>query len=252
MKIVRFELGQRIGYGVVDGNTVFSIKGDIYDEFGIGKKLCSLSEVRLLAPVQPKIVVGVGANYYALAKEVGTEIPSEPSLFFKPPSSVVGHLDNIVYPKISNDVRFGGELAVVMKYQARNVPEDRALEYVLGYTCGNDLTARDLQDRSPIRNKSFYTSCPLGPCVATDINAANLRIKSRLNGILIQDESTSDMIFSVSQIISYITEFMALEPFDVILTGTSRKETRINIGDTIEVEIEGIGVLRNTVTKYSI
>jgi 2-keto-4-pentenoate hydratase/2-oxohepta-3-ene-1,7-dioic acid hydratase in catechol pathway len=252
MKIVRFELQQRIEYGVVDEDSIFSIEGNICGQFSIGKKLCGLSEVRLLSPVQPKIVVGVGGNYYGLLKAAGMEIPSEPSLFLKPSSSVVGHLDNIVYPKISNDVRFGGELAVVVKYEARNVTEDRALEYVLGYACGNDLTARDLQDRSPTRNKSFYTSCPLGPCVATDINAANLRIKSRLNGILIQDDSTSDMIFSVNQIISYITEFMALEPFDVILTGTSRKETKINIGDTIEVEIEGIGVLRNTVTKYSI
>lgn len=249
-KIIRFELEQRTEYGVVEKDTVFSIEGNICHEFSIGKKLCSLSEVRLLSPVQPRIVVGVGGNYYGLLKEVGMEIPSEPSVFLKPSSSVVGHLDNIIYPRISNDVRFGGELAVVMKYEARNVPEDRALEYVLGYTCANDLTARDLRDRFPTRNKSFYTSCPLGPCIATDIKRDNLKIKSRLNGILMQDDSTSDMIFNISKIISYITEFMALEPFDVILTGTSRKETRINIGDTIKVEIEGIGVLQNTVTRY--
>lgn len=247
MKIIRFELGQRIGYGVVDGDTVFSIEGNICDQFSVGRKLCSLSEVRLLSPVQPKIVVGVGGNYYGLLKEVGDEVPSEPSLFFKPSSSVVGHLGNIVYPRMSNDVRFGGELAVVIKYEARNVPEDRALEYVLGYTCGNDLTAHDLPS---MRNKSFYTSCPLGPCIATDINADNLRTKSRLNGSLIQDGSTSDMVFDVGKIISYITEFMALEPLDVIITGTSVRERKIHIGDTVEVEIEGIGILRNTVTKY--
>ena len=251
MKIIRFEWQHIIQYGVVDRGVVYTIEGNICDEFGVGKKLCSLNEVRLLAPVQPKVVVGVGTNYYGLIKEVGMEIPSEPSLFLKPSSSVVGHLESIVYPKISSDVRFGGELTVVIKRVARHVPEDRALEYVLGYTCGNDLTARDLPDAIPTRSKGFYTFCPLGPCINTGIKANNLRIRSRLNGVLIQDDSTSDLIFSISQIISYITEFMTLEPFDVILTGTSKKETRINIGDTIEVEIEEIGILRNTVTKYS-
>ena len=249
MKIIRFEWQQTTQYGVVDNDSVFSIEGSILGDFSIGKKLCNLSDVKLLAPVQPKIVVCIGGNYYRLLREAGREIPSEPSSFLKPSSSVIGHLDNIVYPKVSNEVSFGGELAIIMKYEARNVPEYRALEYVLGYTCGNDLTAHDLPERFLTRAKSFYTFCPLGPCIATDINPDNLKIRSRLNGVLIQDDSTSDMIFNVSQIISYITGFMALEPLDVILTGTSRRETKINIGDIIEIEIEGIGILRNTVTQ---
>lgn len=248
MKIVRFEWEGAIRSGVMDADTVFGIGGSILGDFVVADKLCNAGDVRLLSPVQPRTVVGVGANYYRVVREVGMEIPREPSLFLKAASCVVGHLDHIVYPKISSDVRFEGELAVVMKHEARHVPEDRALEYVLGYTCANDLTARDLQDRFPTRNKSFYTSCPLGPCIATDIDADSLRIKSRLNGMLIQDDSTADMIFGVSKTITYITQFMPLEPLDVILTGTSRRATRIRRGDTVEVEIEGIGVLRNTVT----
>lgn len=250
MKIIRFRQGQTIKHGIVHEDTVFSIEGNVYGDFVVGKELCSLSDVRLLPPTQPKIVVGVGRNYYRFVEETGRKMPTEPVLFFKPSSSVVGHLDNIVYPEISSDVEYGAELAVVMKYETRNVPEDRALDYILGYTCALDLATCDLADEHPTRIKSFYTFCPLGPYITTNIDGQNLRIESRVNSILKQDGSTSDMIFSISKIISYITKFMALEPGDVILTGSPRKETEINIGDTIEVEIEGIGILRNTVTKY--
>jgi 2-keto-4-pentenoate hydratase/2-oxohepta-3-ene-1,7-dioic acid hydratase in catechol pathway len=246
VKIIRFEWKQDVKYGVVDGDSVFLLKGDILGDFGIGKKLCRLGDVKLLAPVQPNIVVGIGGNYHSLLK-VDTSIHSKPEAFLKPPSCVIGHLDNIIYPKIVDGVHIEGELAVIMKREARHVPEDRALEYVLGYTCGNDLTAHIEGDRSHTRVKSFYTFCPLGPCIATDIDPSNLNIKSRLNGVLIQDDYTRDMVFNVSKIISHVTEFMALQPLDVILTGTSRPPTSINVGDTVEVEIEGIGILRNTV-----
>jgi 2-keto-4-pentenoate hydratase/2-oxohepta-3-ene-1,7-dioic acid hydratase in catechol pathway len=249
VKIIRFEWEKTPRYGIVDDDSVFTLEGDLLGDFGIGRKLCSLADVKLLAPVQPNIVVGIGGNYHNLLK-VDTSIHSKPEAFLKPPSSVIGHLGNIVYPKIVNAVHMEGELAVVMKHEARHVPEERALEYVLGYTCANDVTAHIEGERSATRVKSFYTFCPLGPCIVTGLDPNKLKITSRLNGVLIQDKDpTSDMVFSVSKIISHVTEFMALRPFDVILTGTSQPPALIKVGDITEVEIEGIGILRNTVTQ---
>lgn len=249
MKIIRFEWQQTIMYGVTDAGSVFSIEGDILGDFSIGKKLCSMSDVKLLAPVQPKILVCIAANYHKGLRELGREIPGEPELFFKPASSVVGHLEDIVYPDVSKEVGIAGEVAVVMKYEARKVPVDKALDYVLGYTCVNDVMAMDLErkDRFPTRAKSYYAFCPLGPCIATDINGDDLKIRYSINDTVIADESTSDMIFNISQTISYITQFMALEPLDVVLMGSPIRNEIVKIGDTIEVEIEGIGKLRNTV-----
>jgi 2-keto-4-pentenoate hydratase/2-oxohepta-3-ene-1,7-dioic acid hydratase in catechol pathway len=235
MKIIRFALGQSIHYGVIEGTKVFQIDGNIFDLLNIGKHLCHINDVQLLAPVQPKIVVGVGRNYRKPGTVDDENIPPEPQLFFKPSSSVIGHLNNIIYPKISKDVRSGGELAVVMKRKAIN-----------------DLTAFDINERDVFvtRPKSFYTFCPIGPCIATDIGVDNLKITSKLNGNLKQQGSTREMIFSISKIISYISEFMALEPGDVVLTGTPGEGSfGVNVGDTIDVEIEGIGLLRNPVVS---
>jgi 2-keto-4-pentenoate hydratase/2-oxohepta-3-ene-1,7-dioic acid hydratase in catechol pathway len=249
VKIIRFEWEKTTRYGVVDGDSVFLLKGDLLGDFGKGKKLCNLGDVRPLAPVQPNIVVGIGGNYHSLLK-VDTSIHSKPEAFLKPPSSVIGHLDNIVYPKMVNAVHMEGELAVVMKREARRVPEEKALEYVLGYTCANDVTAHIEGERPGARIKSFYTFCPIGPCIVTDLDPSKLKITSRLNRVLVQDnDPTSDMVFSVSKIISYVTEFMALRPFDVILTGTSRPPAQLKVGDITEVEIEGIGILRNPVSQ---
>lgn len=248
MKIIRFEWKQAAKYGIVDGPGVFPIKGSILGDLAIGKRLCNLDDVKLLAPVQPNIVVGIGGNYHGLLK-VDTSIHTKPEAFLKPPSSVIGHLDNIIYPGIVSNVHMEGELAVIMKREARHVTEDEALDYVLGYTCANDVTAHIEGDKGHTRAKSFYTFCPLGPCIATDLDPGNLNLKSRLNGALIQDDQTSDMVFNVSKIISYVTEFMALQPLDVILTGTPKPPKPIKVGDITEVEIEGIGILRNTVVQ---
>jgi 2-keto-4-pentenoate hydratase/2-oxohepta-3-ene-1,7-dioic acid hydratase in catechol pathway len=248
VKIVRFKREQEVRHGILDGSTIFSVEGSIFGDFNIGKKLCDLSEVRLLSPVQPKIVVGIGSNYSAHPAD--QHIPIKPEVFLKPASSVVGHMASIIYPKVSKDVRCGGELAVVMKREARHVTIDKAMEYVLGYTCGNDVTAFDLaeEDVLPTRAKSLYTFCPLGPWISTGIDGDNLRIESRLNRVLMQAASTSNMISSIGKIISFVSEFMLLEPGDVIMTGSpGSDEFAINVGDTVEVEIEGIGVLRNTV-----
>ena len=250
MKIIRFEWEQGVRYGVLDGDDVWVIEGDILGSFTAAEKLCALGDVRLLAPVQPKTVACVAANYHQLMKYVDREIPKEPEVFLKPPSAVTGHLGGIVYPTVSRHLTWGGELAVVMKREARNVPEERALDFVLGYTCANDVTASDLTaERFPTRAKGFYTFCPLGPCIATDIDGNNVTLKSTLNGQLIVDDSTSGMIFSVKKAVSYISQFMALEPLDVVLMGTPRPETTVHVGDVVEVEIEGIGTLRNTVVK---
>lgn len=247
MKIIRFQWKQDTRYGILDGESVLSLDGDVLGDFTAGKKLCKLSDVKLLAPVQPGIVVGLGGNYHSLLA-VDTSIHTKPEAFLKPPSAVIGHLDNILYPPIADNVHLEGELAVIMKREARHVPEDRAMDYVLGYTCANDVTAHIKEDKGSTRGKGFYSFCPIGPCIATDLDPDNLKITSRLNGTVIQDsDTTSDMVFNVKKIISYITEFMALQPLDVILTGTSRPPALIRAGDTIEIEIGGIGVLRNTV-----
>jgi 2-keto-4-pentenoate hydratase/2-oxohepta-3-ene-1,7-dioic acid hydratase in catechol pathway len=249
MKIIRFQWKESTRYGVLDGESILSLKGDILGDFTAGKKLCNLSDVRILAPVEPGIVVGLGGNYHRLLA-VDTSIHSKPEAFLKPPSAVIGHLDNILYPPMVDNVHLEGELAVIIKREARHVPENNAMDYVLGYTCANDVTAHIKTDRSSMRSKAFYTFCPLGPCIATGLDPDNLKITSLLNGSLIQDgDSTSDMVFNVARIISYITEFMSLQPLDVILTGTSRPPTLIKVGDIVEIEIEGIGLLRNTVVN---
>jgi len=253
MRIIRFEWERRARYGVLDGDAVFAIDGSVVGDFVVGEKLCSVSEVKLLAPVQPRIVTCIAANYYDLCEETGREIPVAPQVFFKPSSAVVGHLGDIAYPEVSRHVTCGGELAVVVKREARKIPEDRALDFVLGYTCANDVTAWDLiNERFPTRAKGYYTFCPLGPCIATDIDGDNITLKSRLNGELILNHSTSGMIFGVKEALSYISQFMALEPLDVILMGTPRPETTFTVGDVVEVEIEGIGTLRNRVVAENL
>jgi 2-keto-4-pentenoate hydratase/2-oxohepta-3-ene-1,7-dioic acid hydratase in catechol pathway len=250
MKIIRFEWEQEPQYGVLDGDNVRAIDGDMLSDFAAGRKLCALGQVRLLAPVRPRAVACVAANYHELMKYVDRELPKEPEVFLKPPSAVVGHLDDIVYPAVSKHLTCGGELAVVMRRQAIRVSQENALDFVLGYTCANDVTAWDLvAERFPTRAKGFYTFCPLGPCISTDIDGDNVTLRSRLDGELIVDASTSGMIFSVREAISYISQFMALEPLDVLLMGTPIPETTVDVGDVVEIDIDGIGTLRNTVVK---
>lgn len=247
MKVIRFMWENNIYYGTINDNDVLLLEGDILDDFTIGKKITTLQDVKLLAPVESSLVVGIGGNYHGLLK-LDKSIHSRPSAFIKPPSSIIGHLGNIIYPNIVNDIHMEGELAVIIKKRAIHVQEENALDYVFGYTCANDVTAHIDDEESITRLKSFFTFCPLGPCIETELDPENLKITSRLNGELIQNaDSTSDMVFNVNKIISYITEFMALQPFDVILTGTSKPPAKMNIGDLTEVEIEGIGVLRNMV-----
>jgi 2-keto-4-pentenoate hydratase/2-oxohepta-3-ene-1,7-dioic acid hydratase in catechol pathway len=209
-----------------------------------------LGDVRLLAPAEPSKIVCVGRNYLKHAKELGNEMPSEPLLFLKPPSSVIGPNDPIVLPEQSQQVEHEAELAVVIGRTAHQIAEgDNPLSYVLGFTCLNDVTARDLQrkDVQFTRAKSFDTFCPMGPWLMTDLNVADVQVTCRVNGAEKQSGRTSEMAFPVDLLIRYISRVMTLYPGDVIATGTPAGVSQLRHGDTVEVEIEGIGVLSNPI-----
>ncbi|MDQ6801714.1 MAG: fumarylacetoacetate hydrolase family protein [Acidobacteriota bacterium] len=198
---------------------------------------------------RPSKIVAVGRNYAEHAKELGNEAPSEPIIFLKPPSALLPHEGRIVRPPQSQRVDFEGELAMVIGKRARNVKADRWRDFVRGFTCANDVTARDLQKKDVqfTRGKGFDTFCPLGPHIETDLDPANLSLVTRVNGEIKQNGRTSMMIFPCAFIVEFITGVMTLEPGDVILTGTPSGVGPLQSGDTVEVEIEGIGTLRNHV-----
>lgn len=205
--------------------------------------------MKITERITPTKIVCVGRNYADHAKELGNEAPAEPLLFFKPPSAVIGNGDTIERPSLSQRVDFEGELAIVIGRDARNVKASDWRDYVLGYTCANDVTARDLQkkDGQFTRGKGFDTFCPLGPHIETDLDISDVRISTRVNGETRQNGRTSQMIFSPGVLIEYITAVMTLVRGDVVLTGTPSGVGPLNAGDVVEVEVEGIGVLRNVV-----
>jgi 2-keto-4-pentenoate hydratase/2-oxohepta-3-ene-1,7-dioic acid hydratase in catechol pathway len=210
----------------------------------------SLDEVKLLAPVTPSKVVCVGRNYLEHAAELGNKMPDEPLLFLKAPSAVIGYDDNIELPQVSHQVEHEGELGVVIGKTARNVGENEdALSYVFGYTCVNDVTARDLQrkDVQFTRAKSFDTFCPVGPWVVTELDPANASVTTRVNGEVKQQGNTADMAFGVAFLIRYISAIMTLNPGDLIATGTPAGVSRMKHGDVVEVEVSGVGILKNQV-----
>ena len=207
-------------------------------------------EAKLLAPVAPSKIVCVGRNYLEHAAELGNKMPEEPLLFLKPSSSIIASGDAIKLPRMSQQVEHEGELGVVIGRVASQLTADEdPLSYVFGYTCVNDVTARDLQrkDVQFTRGKSFDTFCPVGPWIETDIDPANVTVETRLNGEVKQKGNTSDMAFPVAFLIRYISEIMTLYPGDLIATGTPAGVSRMKHGDTVEVEVAGIGVLRNQV-----
>lgn len=251
MIICRLQWINEINWGIVENDMIFRLEGDPYGDFSKGKKLCQLQDARLLAPVKPGITIACGLNYTGHIKELGYSASEEPVLFFKPSNTIIGPDDTIPYPEITKDLCYEGELCVVLKHKAKKVPEEQALDYVLGYTCGNELTARDLwpdKDKHITRAKGFDNSGPLGPFVVTGLNPYNLNIRSRVNGELKQDANTGEMLFGVKKLVSYISSFLTLQPGDVVWTGTPKGGLcSVKVGDTIEVEIEGIGILRNKV-----
>jgi len=209
------------------------------------------SDVMLLAPLTPSKVICVGRNYADHAKEHGAEVPKVPIIFFKPPSSVIGPDEAIVLPPESKQVEHEAELAVVIRKRGRRIPPDEALDYVFGYTIANDVTARDLQfsDGQWTRGKGFDTFCPLGPWIETEFDPSDVMIECHVNDQLRQMASTRDMVFRVNQLIAFTSNFMTLEPADVILTGTPAGVGPLNDKDTVVVSIRGIGELSNRVVK---
>jgi 2-keto-4-pentenoate hydratase/2-oxohepta-3-ene-1,7-dioic acid hydratase in catechol pathway len=249
MRLVRFRFGDRIATGVVEGEAVRALAGTFFQNPVPSGEEIPLDDVRLLAPILPSKVVCLGKNYPAHAAEFGGEVPEEPLVFLKPSTSVSGPGDPIPLPPISNRVDYEGELAVIIGRIARNVRAEEAFRYILGYTCGNDVTLRDLQKKDDqwARAKGFDGSCPLGPWVETELDPIDVHLQTRVNGEVRQSASTSDMVFGVATIIEFVTEFMTLLPGDVIMTGTPEGVGKLEPGDRVEVEVDGIGALMNPV-----
>ncbi|MFI2752579.1 fumarylacetoacetate hydrolase family protein [Cellulomonas sp. P22] len=259
MRIARFTTGDDPRYALVDGEAgseqLVVITGDpIYTPVQPTGERIPLDDdgVRLLAPVIPRSkIVGVGRNYAAHVAEMGNELPSAPLLFLKPNTSVIGPDDPIVLPDWTEDVHHEAELAVVIGKVTKNVTLERALDQVFGYTVANDVTARDAQRADPqwTRAKGFDTSCPIGPWIVPGLDVADLAVRARVNGELRQDGSTSQMVFDVAYLVSYVSEIFTLLPGDVILTGTPAGVGPIVDRDIVEVEVEDIGTLRNPVIR---
>ncbi|MGW8483998.1 fumarylacetoacetate hydrolase family protein [Microbacterium sp. NPDC055903] len=249
MKIARFSHNEAIRYGILDEGELVVLAGDpMFTGYETTGERVPLADAALLAPVIPRSkVVCVGKNYHDHAKEMGGEAPEEPLLFLKPNTAVIGPGDAIVRPTISEQTDFEGELAVVIGRVAKNVAAADALDYVFGYTIANDVTARDLQrkDGQWTRGKGFDTFCPLGPVIDTEFDAESATVQTRVNGDVRQQAPLTDMIHSVAEIIAYASAVFTLLPGDVILTGTPAGVGPFVAGDTVEVEITGLGILRN-------
>jgi 2-keto-4-pentenoate hydratase/2-oxohepta-3-ene-1,7-dioic acid hydratase in catechol pathway len=255
MRLVRFRFGDRIATGASEfgSETIRVLKGTFFeDPLPTGEEV-PLDDVRLLAPVLPSKLVCVGKNYAAHAAEFGMEVPEEPLLFLKPSTAVIGPHDPIRLLPISRRVDYEGELAVVIGRIARGVKTEDAAKYILGYTCANDVTLRDLQktDDQWARAKGFDGSCPLGPWIETDLDPTDVRVETRLNGEIRQAAQTSHMVFGVATLVEFITSFMTLLPGDVILTGTPEGVGKLAQGDVVEIEVDGVGTLSNPVEASS-
>ncbi len=252
MRIVRYQLGNGAPrYGWVFEEKVGEIEGEIFGVYRRQEASVPLEEVRLLAPVLPSKIICVGRNYVEHAKEHGAEVPKLPLIFLKPPSAILNPGEPILLPPQSQQVEHEAELVVVIGRRGKNILPEQAKEYVFGYTVGNDVTARDLQrsDGQWTRAKGFDTFCPFGPWIETEFDPSDAMITCRVNGQLRQMGSTREMVFSVPTLIAFISSVMTLEPGDLIFTGTPAGVGPLQEGDVVEVEIEGLGKLRNPVAK---
>jgi len=261
MKVLRYrdaKTEHRLAILSADGQTVRPLHGDMFDPVEIADDEIPLDDVTIMAPVDPPDVFAIGLNYRGHADESGVPYPEEPVVFLKATSSVIGHGEPIVLPRVAPaEVDYEAELAVVIGRPCRRVDTDKALEYVFGYTCANDVSARDCQlrrDRQWARGKSFDTFCPLGPWIETDLDPGDVAVSTRLNGEVMQDSRTADLIFSVPELVSFLSQNFTLRPGTVILTGTpsgvgfARTPARyLEAGDRVEVTVEGIGTLTNDV-----
>ncbi len=249
MKIVRFDDRDTARFGSLDGDRITPLVGTIDALKRSGEAAIALGATRLLAPAAPGKIVAIGLNYADHAAEAQRELPKEPMLFLKPSTAVIGPEDEIIYPPQTANLHHEGELAIVIGRTARQVGEADARRHVLGYTCANDVTARDLQRRDVqfTRGKGFDTFAPLGPWIVTDLDPSDLAIETRVNGVVRQRSRTSHLIFSCDYLVSFISHVMTLLPGDVISTGTPAGVGPMRVGDVVEVEIEKIGCLRNRI-----
>ena len=250
MKLARINHAGTTRWTVLEGDSLYSLDGDLYGSFRKGPRVCALSDARLLAPAEPRTIICCGLNYMDTVRQLKVDVPKEPALFFKPIESLVNPGEDACSLPIASDTRYEAELCAVIKRSAWRVKESEAHDYVLGYTCGNDMTLWDLVERDGrlTRAKGYYKSAPLGPILVTDLDPDSVRIQGRVNGETKQDGNTKDQIFNTARIISHVTQFIPLLPGDVIYTGTpSGGHCPVKVGDLVEVEIDGIGILRNRV-----
>ncbi len=248
-KYVRYQAGNRVAHGILDGDLIRELSGDLFASPKPTGRTVKLADVKLLAPCEPKKVIAVGLNYKSHIGE--RPAAAYPGLFAKMPTSIVGPEANIVFPPGAKNVHFEGELVVVIGRRAQNVAAGDAAQYIFGVTAGNDVSERDWQkqDLQWFRAKASDTFGPLGPAIVKGLNYNDVLLQTRVNGEVVQSQRTKDLIFDVHAIVSYISQFVTLEPGDVIYTGTPGTTKAMKPGDVVEVEIEGIGVLRNRTTQ---
>jgi 2-keto-4-pentenoate hydratase/2-oxohepta-3-ene-1,7-dioic acid hydratase in catechol pathway len=254
MKLARFAHQDQTFLGVVGDESVEVVEGSFLEEYHPTGDHYPLSDVRFLPPASPTKIICVAHNYRGLIQEIGEEFPAEPVFFLKPPSSLIGPIDPIVYPEGAERVIFEGELALVVKDRMKDVPENEALNHVLGYTCFNDVTERAMIERNQIDltpAKGFDTFGPIGPWLVTDLNPNALDLRTSLNGKLLQEDNTANCIFKIEYILHYLSTIMTLCPGDIVSTGTPQGIAAMQPGDVVEVQIEGIGRLKNPIISSS-
>jgi len=261
MRIVRFIKDGEIFFGKISGNEIYYIQGNIFDQFEVTTRKVNVKSVKILSPVFPPNIIAIGKNYKDHVKETNSSLPKKPLIFLKATSSIIGNEDEIILPEAApNEVDFEAELAIVIGREAKFIEEKKADDYILGYTCANDVSARDCQkrlDKQWARAKSFDTFCPIGPWIETQlIQPNNLKITSKLNGNIMQDSNTNKLIFNTRELVSYCSKNFTLLPGTIIMTGTPGgvgygREPKVFLkpGDKIEIEIEGIGKLYNKVQE---
>jgi 2-keto-4-pentenoate hydratase/2-oxohepta-3-ene-1,7-dioic acid hydratase in catechol pathway len=253
MRYVRFQhKNKQSSFGWMRENEIGLIAGDLFGDYRRLDSFSPLDQSRLMAPVLPGKIIGVGRNYREHAVEQGVEIPEIPLIFLKPPSSVIGADDSIILPPQSKEVVHEAELAIVIGKKGRWIHPEEAFNFIFGFCIGNDVTARDLQRRDGqwTRGKGFDTFCCLGPWIETDLDVADALVSCRVNGELRQMASTREMVFSIPQLIAYISSIMTIEPGDVIMTGTPAGSSPLKAGDLVEVSVEGIGAMTNKVSAF--
>ncbi len=249
MKYVRYQYDGTVSYGLLEGDAIAPLVGSPFGSFTVAAQRLPASAVRLLSPCLPSKALCIGLNYRDHAQEMKVCLPSSPVVFLKPATALIGPGEGIVHPAISKRVDYEAELVIVIKRTARHVAEGDADRYILGYTCGNDVTARDLQvqDGQWTIPKGFDTFMPLGPVITDEVDSDNLPITTRLNGVVKQASNTANLIFKCRYLVSYLSNIMTLLPGDVIMTGTPGGIGPMRIGDVVEIDIAGVGVLSNPV-----